>query len=423
VRVFPLLLVLLLLSSTLAGCFDNDPPAECDGVDEGFVVSELVSDVNRMTTANVRMGDLDGDGRLDILSTQPLNGWVSWTRCDTDGCTEEILSVGLTAPVRTQVVDFDQDGSNDLLVADIGILPPSDDLAGSVVLLRRDAEGNFSNETLHSGIGRVACAEAADLDGDGDLDIVVCEFGNLNGSVLWLEQEENGSFSPHEIDARPGAIHAFPFDADDDGDLDLAVSLSQLSEEVNLYRNDGEGNFTLETLMKSDNTWFGMSGLEVYDLDGDGDDDIIYTNGDTLDMDLPEEQYPHDVHGAAWLENDGTGQFTQHELARVWGAYTAKPFDADGDGDIDLVIGTLQFDLVYPGVHQIDLVLLENVGDLTFVRHDLRNSQRYMITFDVGDIDGDGEADLVGGSHTMGNAGNAHRLVELSWQPELVWCE
>ncbi|PXF20466.1 MAG: hypothetical protein CXX72_04835 [Methanobacteriota archaeon] len=288
-RVFPLLLVLVLLSSSLAGCFDNDPPAECDGVDEGFVVRELIPDPDEMTTANVRMGDLDGDGRLDILSTQPLDGWVSWTRCDADGCTEERLSEGLTAPVRAQVVDLDQDGSNDLLVADIGILPPSDDLAGRVVLLRRDAEGNFSSETLHSGIGRVACAEAADLDGDGDLDIVVCEFGNLNGSVLWLEQEDNGSFSPHEIDARPGAIHAFPFDADGDGDLDLAVSLSQLSEEVNLYRNDGEGNFTLETLVKSDNTWFGMSGLEVSDLDGDGDDDITLTGTEMMTSSTPME--------------------------------------------------------------------------------------------------------------------------------------
>jgi len=84
------------------------------------------------------------------------------------------------------------------------------------------------------------------------------------------------------------------------------------------------------------------------------------------------------------------------------------------------VIGTLQFDRVYPGVHQIDLVLLENVGDLTFVRHDLFDSMRYMITFDVGDIDGDGEADLVGGSHRIGNSGNAHRLVALSWHAEVA---
>ena len=73
---------------------------------------------------------------------------------------------------------------------------------------------------LLKGVGRVACAEAADLDGDGDLDVVVCVFGHLDGKTLWLEQTGNLEFVEHVLDDRPGTIHAFPIDADGARGLD-----------------------------------------------------------------------------------------------------------------------------------------------------------------------------------------------------------
>ncbi|MBM3933421.1 MAG: VCBS repeat-containing protein [SAR202 cluster bacterium] len=115
--------------------------------------------------------------------------------------------------------------------------------------------------TLLENVGRVACAEAADFDRDGDLDIAVCVFGNNEGKVVWLEQKPGMAFEEHVIDPRPGAIHAFPFDADRDGDADIAVSLSQDFAEVLLYRNNGAGVFAIEVLFKAAIKQYGMSGI------------------------------------------------------------------------------------------------------------------------------------------------------------------
>lgn len=415
------LLILLLLAAPLSGCLGGDDDECTDGpVILQFV--EVVPDPDAITVANVRFADLDGDGVEEIFATHPMLGEITRVDCSSGTCVEERISEGLTAPVRTHVADLDGDGVNEIIVADIGILPPADELVGRVVVLTPDFEGGYTSEVILEGVGRLTCAEAADLDGDGDLDLAVCIFGNEEGSVVWLEQLDNGSWRSHQLDHRPGAIHAFPFDADGDGDMDIAVSLSQLSEEILIFRNDGLGNFMKQVLFSSSDTWFGMSGISISDLDQDGDLDILYTNGDTLDMDAPDGYQPHEQHGAAWLENDGGGGFTNHELVRIWGAYANAPFDYDSDGDLDILVGTFQLDMVMPNTEHIDMVLLINDGNQNFTRQDIPDGMRYMLTMDVGDYDGDGKDDLVGGSHRLGFEGNAHRMVELSWGYDEALC-
>jgi len=412
--ILTVLIVLLLFSTPLSGCLGDD---DGDCLDGPVILEfmEVVSDPDAITVANIRFADLDGDGAEEIFATHPMLGEISRVDCSSGTCVEERISEGLNAPIRTHVADLNGDGTNEIIVSDIGILPPSDELVGRVVVLTPDFEGGYSSEVILDGVGRLTCAEAADLDGDGDLDLAVCIFGNEVGSVVWLEQLDNGSWESHQLDYRPGAIHAFPFDADGDGDMDIAVSLSQLSEEILIFRNDGAGNFIKQVLVSSENTWYGMSGIAISDIDQDGDFDILYTNGDTLDMDTPEGYDPHEMHGAAWLENDGAGGFTEHELTRIWGAYANAPFDYDSDGDLDIVVGTFQLDMVMPNSEHLDMVLLINDGNQNFTRQDIPDGMRYMLTMDVGDYDGDGKDDLVGGSHRLGFGGNAHRMVELSW--------
>ena len=79
-----------------------------------------------------------------------------------------------------------------------------------------------------------------------------------------------------------------------------------------------------------------MSGLHLRDLDGDGDIDIVFTNGDTFDYDIPDGINPNELHGVAWLENDGLANFTYHDLVRTWGVYDTVMYDYDDDGDQDI---------------------------------------------------------------------------------------
>jgi len=418
-RVGSSLLVTLLIFPLMVGCIgdEKDPSKECD---TGIDYEPLVPDPFSSTVANVRLADWDSDGIDEAFYTMPLDGVVSLLDCDSTGCDETTISLGITAPVRTHVVDLDSDGALDLVVSDIGILSPDDSLVGKVVTYWGSSGIEATPEVIIDGIGRTVCAESGDFDGDGDLDLVVCEFGNMEGSVFWLEQVEDGEWIHHEMDNRSGAIHAFPFDADGDGDLDIAVSLSQTSEEVDLFLNDGTGNFSLKKLVESDDIYYGMSGLEVVDIDSDGDYDIIYSNGDTLDMDVPEGVDPHELHGVSLLENDGEGNFTEIRLLSLWGSYVGHASDLDGDGDMDILVGTMQIDYIFPNTDKIDLVVLENIGQREFITHEYENAVRYLITMDTGDIDGDGEIDILSGSHRLGLDGQAHRSIELTWHGEEV---
>jgi hypothetical protein len=413
-RLHSILMILMVLCVFFSGCVSSPNEEPCQ---EGLSTIEYLPDPDGVTTANIRLADLDGNGVDEIFSTHPLDGIITRVICDEAGCVEQVFSDGFIAPVRTHIVDLDEDGFTDIIVADIGILPPADELVGKVVMLKGLAGDEFQPVTLIDGIGRTVCAESGDFDLDGDLDLVVCEFGNLEGSLFWLEQSENNTWVRHNIDERSGVIHAFPFDLDGDGDLDIAVSLSQVSEEINIYRNNGEGNFTKHSLVNEDETFYGMSGLEVVDLDQDGDSDIIYSNGDTLDMDLPAEIDPHSYHGVNWLENDGSGEFTRHRLTNVWGAFTSHAVDIDDDGDLDIVVGTLQILDFFPDWDRIDIVILENDGNEQFTRHESTQILRYVMTFDSGDIDGDGTIDLIGGSHRISWPGPSHKGIEFVWTP------
>ena len=376
----------------------------------GLVVGVLLPDGAPHASANVRVGDLLGDGTPEIFVTEPMRGQVTWVRGQ-DQIVE--LSEGLSEPVRTHVVDMDADGDKDILVADIGTLFQSDAKVGRVVLLRNNGSNEFEPQVLLQGVGRVVCAEGADLDGDADMDVVVCVFGHATGKVVWLEQKEGSVFEEHILDPRSGSIHAFPFDADADGDIDIAVSLSQIFEEVLLFRNDGSGGFVREILFDAKEEYYDMSGLELADLDQDGDTDILFHNGDTLDWFVyPEGIDPNKWHGLSWLENDGTGQFTLHDILRIWGAYSVRAVDLDGDADLDIVLSTLQVPDMFPRATLQGLVWLENDGAQGFTRHNVDlGLPPLLISIDVADLDQDGVPEIVGGTMDYGGGDGGHRLV------------
>ena len=173
-------------------------------------------------------------------------------------------------------------------------------------------------------------------------------FGNRAGALVWLEQSGE-QFVRHELRPAAGAIHAFPFDADGDGDLDIAAIFSQNLEEVTLFRGDRTGSFMQETLFTARLTPTGWSGIEIADLDQDGDADILVTNGDYFDAVPVDYAELSALHGLAWLENDGSGRFEWHDIMRTLGAYAVRALDVDGDLDLDLLLSALRnADIVTP---------------------------------------------------------------------------
>lgn len=306
-------------------------------------------------------------------------------------------------PCHSEPCDLDRDGNLDLVVADLGSFAVDDHKRGRVVWLRGDATGQWEAQPLLQGLGRVADVRPVDLDRDGDLDLVVAEFGwQRTGGILVLRNTGSSATAPkfrsERIYGLHGTIHVPCHDFDGDGLPDIVALVSQEHERIELFLNRGDKPWEVRRLWAADDPAFGSSGLELVDLDQDGDLDILFSSGDTLDsMSLKPS------HGIHWLRNEGSLKFTYHRIADLSGACRVVPADFDGDGDSDL-LATVQLPRQHAGsgatyVGRAVLVLFEQVSPLKFNRHTLQTERPNITTAEVGDFDGDGDVDFAVGSY------------------------
>jgi hypothetical protein len=343
--------------------------------------------------SNIEAVDLDGDGLMDIIVCDCKSNSINWIRQFPAGVyTETVLADGLNAPAHVQVIDFDKDGHKDILVAVLGLLFPSNDKIGSVVILQNDGTNHFIKHVVVDKIARVSDVRAGDLDGDGDLDLAVAQFGYDDGETRWIENLGNWKFKSHILQNLSGPINVILDDIDKDGDLDLISLVSQEWEEIYCFINDGKGNFTPKLLYGSSNEDFGSSSIYICDLNKDGKDDILYTNGDAFDY-IPPQGRPW--HGVQWLENKGNMNFEFHRICNFIGAYNARPVDIDNDGDLDIFCVSA-FNL-WDKPESQSFIWLENDGKMNFTLHNIANTPTHILTLEQGDFNNDGLMDFVTG--------------------------
>ena len=320
---------------------------------------------------------------------------------------KQLLPLGMARdPGHVEIVDLDKDGHLDLLVAELGEFLPTNKLCGSISWYRYDPESKqYKMHLLATVLGRVASARAADFDQDGDLDIVAAVFGFYqSGQVLYLENqtEANGPplFSHRRLVEQTGAVDVPIGDLNGDGLLDFVALMTQEHEQIVAYINKGKGTFERQSVFQASDPAYGSSGLQLVDMDGDGDLDVLYTNGDSVDS-YKIKTY----HGIQWLENKGTFPFVHHHLAAMPGAQRAVAGDLDGDGDLDVVAVSW---LPIPGFAEIrkkekldSIIWLEQMPGGKFRRHTIETLHCDHATVDVADFDGDGDLDLVTGNLTL----------------------
>lgn len=307
------------------------------------------------------------------------------------GWDEVALGDELNCPAGAVPVDLDGDGDLDLVVAVLGSVLPTDEEVGQVVWLE-NRNGTFVTRVLLDHVRRVSDVQPADLDGDGDVDLAVAVYGFHHGEVLWLENR-GGRFHDHQLLATQGPSHVPIADFDGDGRPDIAALVSQDHEEVWLFRNRGNGEFAPERAFHTFNFDLGSAGLSSVDLDRDGRPDLLLVAGDNLEVN---HHYPQPWHGCLWLRNAGGGRFEAVRIANVGGAYAAAVADFDGDGDNDVVLACMFNDWHRPGA--ASLVLLENDGHQTFTPKTLAAQPIHLATVAAGDLNGDGRPDVVAGT-------------------------
>jgi len=381
--------------------------------------------------SNLRLLELfdDVDGP-ELVVCDMLSGWVAWTDPDDPEARLEGLAK-LAHPDHVEAADLDGDGRTDLLVAELGAVMPSDKTEGAIVWLRALGERRFEAVPLASNLGRVADVQAADFDGDGDLDIVAAVFGWISvGRIVYLENLGESSvgeppkFRPTTIDERAGAIHVPVVDLNKDGKPDFLALISQHHETVVAFLNLGAGRFEKREVFAAPHPHWGSSGIEITDLDGDGDVDVLFTNGDTMDDMLQFKPYQ----GLAWLENRGGYPFVHHAIDRYYGAMRAETGDLDGDGDLDIAASSWIPELDEEERKAMNLpgvVWYEQTVPGSFEAHVLSDDPADHPTLEVGDVDGDGRPEVIVGTAWLGEAPSGRPPVSVEiWRrqvtPELL---
>jgi len=228
----------------------------------------------------VSIGDLDGDGRADLVASSELDGTVSVLRNTSIGpgsisyAPKTDLAVAAT-PYGIAIADLDADGLNDIVVADFG--------GSTISILRNTSPGSGTisyapKMDVTAGSQPISIA-ASDLDGDGKIDLAVA---NLGGNVSVLR---NTSSAPSSISYAPKMDYATgdqPYsvalsDLDGDGKVDLAVA-NRISGNLTLLENTSQiGNISFETGVNFTTGTFPVS-VVGGDLNGDGKPDLAVAN-------------------------------------------------------------------------------------------------------------------------------------------------
>lgn len=302
------------------------------------------------------------------------------------------LQVRNSATVQEGLVWMNE-REDDLVLTIMGSFSPTDAASGKILSLPN--KPGLKPRVLVDKLQRPVHADLGDLNQDGLDDLVVCEFAKWTGGLSWWENLGNDQYREHLLRDKPGAIKSYIRDMDADGRADVVALFSQGDEGIFIFYNQGGGVFREERVLPFHPS-YGSSYFNLTDFNGDGFLDIVYTNGDNADYPPVLKYY----HGIRLFENDGTNHFREVLFYHLNGAYGAIPADFDLDGDLD--IAAISFFPDYRNCPEESFVYLENQGDFQFQPYTFQevNLGRWIV-MDAADYDQDGDLDLALGALTF----------------------
>lgn len=308
--------------------------------------------------------DINGDGHVDILAVSDRDNKLAWFENDGNENFTYHLIATIGSPTSVYAADVDRDGNMDVLA--VG------ESNEKVLWYKNDGNENFTQRTIANSLtlDRPNDIKAVDLDEDGDIDLVVSI--DAGAGVVWFKNNGNEIYTFHEIGSDMiRAEEVQVIDLDQDGDLDL-LSSSKNPAVLVWFDNDGQENFTKRTIAS------GISGINsVYaaDMDGDGDLDVLSSS----------------TYYVQWHENDGAENFTTYLVGDLINSgASVSAADIDGDGDMDVITGPHN---LYP------VVWYENLGNGNYRYNVVSTEALNVQSIFVADVDSDGDLDILSASY------------------------
>ena len=273
-------------------------------------------------------GDLDGDGDLDLVGGDSSQGETWWLRNLSEGSvwsTPATLGQFLNNVRQGFAIDIDRDG-------DLDAFSINNNSGTYNQWFENDGDGNFPaiGTQVNSASSATAQISWGDLDGDGDLDLI----GGVNsgGNVRWYRNNGNASsFTGCDIADFDTSNNSVIADLDLDGDLDVIVQDNQAPAYSQIIQNTGAncGTWTSQVAIQT-SIQNGLGNLATGDIDGDGDPDFVTAS---------------DNDGLNWYTNPGAttmmaGGWANNLIdATPPGDSGIEVVDLDMDGDMDVVTG------------------------------------------------------------------------------------
>ncbi len=345
---------------------------------QGFVLSSSPGVGN--FPYSIAAADVNGDGKLDLICANYFDNTLMVLTNNGNGNfgSNATYTVG-SNPSSVVAADVNGDGKVDLICANGG-----NGSGNTLTVLTNNGNGIFGSNATYIVGGYPTSVTAADVNGDGKLDLICANFDNDTLTVL--TNNGNGGFllsGTYGVDSGPFCVTAA--DVNGDGKLDL-ISANLNTNTLTVLTNNGNGGFVLllsgsYAVCAYDPNVASPASVTAADINGDGKVDLISANiglwggGKTLTV----------------LTNNGSGGFGSNAIYTLNGPRCVVAADVNGDGKVDLITANEDENPI--------LTVLTNDGSGGFVvafslgtgSSSISESQSVV----VADVNGDGKLDLV----------------------------